>query len=317
MAAADQLAALSSVSLVCQALGVGRASFYRHHQLPPATNKLRPKPKRSLSQAERQTVLKVLSSKRFVDKLPVEIYTTLLNEGTYLCSVRTMYRILAQEDDLIRHRRNHLRHSSYHKADSLVTQPNQLWLWDIVKLPGPDQRAYFYLYVISDAFSRYVVGWRVACWESISLAGQLIKEACQKQQISRAQLTLYSDRVSLRASKSIDLLLSDLGVSKNLSRHDLSNDKPLSKSQFNNLYPSAFPSCFKSIEEIRSFCQKFFDWYNNKHRHSGIKFLTPVTLHYSLAQQVREHHQAVLTAAYQAHPERFVRQHSQLQASLK
>jgi len=310
MAAAAQLAAVSGVSIVCQALGVSRASFYRHHQLPPATNKLRSKPKRAFSQAEQQTVLKVLSSKRFVDKLPVEIYTTLLNEGTYLCSVRTMYRILAQEDD-IRERRNHLRHSSYNKTDSLVTQPNQFWLWDIVKLPGPEQRAYFYLYVILDAFSRYVVEWKVARWESISLAGQLIKEACHKQQISRAQLTLHSDRISSKVSKSIDLLLSDLGVSKNLSHPYVSNDRPLPKAQFNNLYPLAFPSYFKSIEEIRSFCQQFFDWYNNKHRHSAIKFLTPVTLHCSLAQHVSEHHQAVLTAAYQAHPERFVRQHPQ------
>ena len=306
MQAVEQLAPQVGIAAACEALGVSRASFYRQQQPISIEPKPRPRPTRSLSQAEQQKVLEVLHSERFVDQSPAEVYATLLDEGIYLCSLRTMYRILAEHEE-VRERRNQRRHPVYQKPQLLATGPNQLWSWDITKLPGPGKYTYFHLYVILDVFSRYVVGWMVAHRESEILAERLIRLTCQKQQIQPQQLTLHADRGSSMRSKTVALLLSDLGIIKSHSRPHVSNDNPFSEAQFKTLkYQPQFPKQFGSIEDARTFCHPFFDWYNHDHHHSGIGWLTPAMLHYGQAEHVVQQRQQVLLAAYLAHPERFV-----------
>lgn len=306
MQAVEQLAPQVGIAAACEALGVSRASFYRQQQPRSIEPKPRPRPTRSLSQAEQQKVLEVLHSERFVDQSPAEVYATLLDEGIYLCSLRTMYRILAEHEE-VRERRNQRRHPVYQKPQLLATGPNQLWSWDITKLPGPGKYTYFHLYVILDVFSRYVVGWMVAHRESEILAERLIRLTCQKQQIQPQQLTLHADRGSSMRSKTVALLLSDLGITKSHSRPHVSNDNPFSEAQFKTLkYQPQFPKQFGSIEDARTFCHPFFDWYNHDHHHSGIGWLTPAMLHYGQAEHVVQQRQQVLLAAYLAHPERFV-----------
>jgi putative transposase len=306
MQAVEQLAPQVGIAAACEALGVSRASFYRQQQPSSIEPKPRPRPTRSLSQAEQQKVLEVLHSERFVDQSPAEVYATLLDEGIYLCSLRTLYRILAEHEE-VRERRNQRRHPVYQKPQLLATGPNQLWSWDITKLPGPGKYTYFHLYVILDVFSRYVVGWMVAHRESEILAERLIRLTCQKQQIQPQQLTLHADRGSSMRSKTVALLLSDLGITKSHSRPHVSNDNPFSEAQFKTLkYQPQFPKQFGSIEDARTFCHPFFDWYNHDHHHSGIGWLTPAMLHYGQAEHVVQQRQQVLLAAYLAHPERFV-----------
>ncbi len=307
MVAAEQLAPIGGVVLACRALGVSRASFYRRRRPASVVNRFRPKPRRSLSQTERQIVLDVLSSERFMDKVPAEVYTTLLNEGIYLCSIRTMYRILAQEDE-IRNRRNQLRHLSYQKPELLVTQPNQLWSWDITKLVGPNKWTNFYLYVILDHFSRYVVGWKVARRESGSLAGQLIQETYREQKIARNQLTLHSDRGSSTTCKSVKLLLSNLGVPQKTHSQPPALNHHYSESQLKILEDQPlFPAHFGCVEDAQAFCQEFFAWYNTEYHQFENSLLTPEVVHYGLDQQiVKQQQQLALSAAYLTHPERFV-----------
>lgn len=310
MHAVEQLAPTMGVAPVCAGLGVSRASYYRKQkdkQDPKPKPKPKPKPERALSDEERQQVLEVLHSERFVDQSPAEVYATLLDEGTFLCSIRTMYRILNQSGE-VKERRNQLHRPNYQKPELLATAPNQLWSWDITKLHGPAKWTYFYLYVILDVFSRYVVGWMVTHRESATLAEFLIEQTLQKQQIQPGQLTIHADRGAAMTSKPVALLLSDLGVTKTHSRPYVSNDNPFSESQFKTLkYQPQFPKCFGSIEDARSFSQSFFGWYNHDHHHSGIGLLTPAVLHHGQAPLVIQHRQQVLQAAYQSHPERFVR----------
>jgi putative transposase len=307
MAAVAQLTPEVGVAAACASLGISRASYYRAQQPQPDEPKPKAKPARSLSEAERERVLEVLHSERFVDQSPAEVYATLLDEGTFLCSIRTMYRILAEYGE-VKERRNQLRHPNYQKPELLATAPKQLWSWDITKLHGPAKWTYFYLYVILDVFSRYVVGWMVAHQESATLAEHLIEQTLQKQQIQPGQLTIHADRGASMTSKAVAFLLSDLGVTKTHSRPYVSNDNPFSESQFKTLkYQPLFPKRFGSMEDARSFCQSFFHWYNNDHHHSGIGLLTPAMLHEGQAQTVYQHREQVLQAAYQDHPERFVR----------
>jgi putative transposase len=252
-------------------------------------------------------VVDTLHSQRFVDKAPHEIYATLLDEGYYLCSIRTMYRILDQHGE-VKERRNQLSHPTYQKPELLATGPNQVWSWDITKLLGPVKWSYYYLYVILDIFSRYVVGWMVAPCESAQLAKHLIEQTCNKQQIQPGQLTIHADRGSSMKSKPVAFLLADLGVTKTHSRPHTSDDNPYSEAQFKTLkYRPGFPGRFGSIEDARSFSQGFFPWYNNEHRHVGISLLTPEMVHYGLAREVLQARDTVLRTAYDAHPERFVR----------
>ena len=336
MANVTELVPVVGVARACEAVGVARASFYRGEArrrralsapLPPpsprhegaagerselsvpgpaaAVDRAHP---RALSVAERTAVLDVLHSPRFQDAAPAAVYATLLDEGTYLASERTMYRLLAADGET-RSRRDQLVHPSYVKPELLATAPNQVWSWDITKLLGPAKWTYFYLYVILDIYSRYVVGWMVAHREHADLAERLIAETIAKQQVPAGQLTLHADRGSSMTSKPVAFLLVDLGVTKTHSRPHVSNDNPYSEAQFKTLkYRPGFPDRFASIEEARAFCQDFFRWYNAEHRHAGIGLLAPEVVHYGQAQAAYDARSQVLAAAHAAHPERFVRQ---------
>ena len=298
------------ITLACEALHVPRSGFYRAQArlyAAPQESRKRPSPPRVLSAEERKSVLDILHSDRFADQAPHQVYATLLDEGEYRCSISTMYRILDANTE-VKERRNQLSHPVYQKPELLATAPNQVWSWDITKLLGPVKWSYFYLYVILDIFSRYVVGWMIAPAESAALAETLIREACDKQHIEKGRLTIHADRGSSMRSKPVAFLLADLGVTKTHSRPHTSDDNPYSEAQFKTLkYRPNFPERFGCIEDARSFCQDFFPWYNKEHRHTGIGLLTPEALHYGLADEVRAARAAVLQAAYEAHPERFVR----------
>ena len=288
---------------------MARPSYYRALKpAPPARCVTRRSPPRSREGAERQAVLAMLHSERFCDAAPAEVYATLLDEGTYLCSERTTYRILAAEGET-QERRSQLAHPVYRKPELLAEAPNELWSWDITKLLGPAKWTYFYLYVILDVFSRYVVGWMVAHRESAELAQRFVAETAVKQQIAPGQLTLHADRGSSMTSKPVAFLLADRGITKTHSRPHVSNDNPYSESQFKTLkYRPGFPTHFASMEEARSFCSSFFAWYNTKHHHSGIGFLTPEAVHMGYATALHEARSGTLAVAYALHPERFVRQ---------
>lgn len=308
MNACQELSPDVGIVAACRSLDIARATFYRG--LDSGTEemlKTRPAPPRALSVLEQQEVLDVLHSDRFVDRAPTAVYATLLDEGTYLCSVRTMYRILDEQGE-VRERRDQARHPQYKAPELLATCPNQVWSWDITKLLGPVKWSYFSLYVILDIFSRYVVGWMIAHRESASLAERLIRETCEKQSVVPGQLTIHADRGSSMRSKPVALLLSDLGITKTHSRPHVSDDNPYSESQFKTLkYRPAFPDRFGSIEDARAYCQRFFSWYNGEHRHSGIGLLTPQTVHCGKAELVTSQRRLVLASAFDAHPERFVR----------
>lgn len=304
--AVGQLGAEVSIVTACQALEVTRATYYRRRCEPKRELRARPKPPRSLTPTEQQQVLDVLHTERFIDKAPTQVYATLLDEGTYLCSTRTMYRILAAKHE-VRERRDQLRHPQYRKPELLATGPNQVWSWDITKLLGPEKWSYYYLYVILDIFSRYVVGWVVAERESAELAQHLICETIQKQRIPPGQLTIHADRGAAMRSKPVAFLLADMGITKTHSRPHTSDDNPYSEAQFKTLkYRPDFPDRFGSLVDARAFCRGFFTWYNQEHRHSGIGLLTPHMMHHGQAEQVHEQRTNVLLGAYTAHPERFV-----------
>jgi putative transposase len=292
----------------CRALGVSRASLYRR-RTPPRLPQRRPRPTpaRALSQREREAVLAELHSPRFVDCSPAAVWATLLDEGRYLASERTMYRLLAANGEL-RERRDQLSHPAYARPELLAQRPNEVWTWDITKLLGPAKWTYSYLYVILDVFSRYAVGWTVQHRESAELAKALIGQATEQQAIEPNTLTVHADRGSSMTSKPVALLLADLGVTKTHSRPYTSSDNPYSEAHFKTLkYRPGFPARFDSIEHARAFCREFFDWYNHQHRHSGIGLMTPATVHHGLAEQTHAARGSVLDAAYAATPERFVR----------
>jgi len=306
MAATQSLSREIGIQPACDAFGIVRSGFYRG-QKPATAPAPRPSPPRTLSAEERQAVLATLHSDRFVDTAPATVYATLLDEGRYHCSIRTLYRILDEQAE-VKERRNQLRHPVYQKPELLATAPNRVWSWDISKLLGPVKWSYCYLYVILDIFSRYVVGWMVAPAESAVLAQRLIADTCEKQQITPGQLTLHADRGSSMKSKPVALLLADLGITKTHSRPYTSDDNPFSESQFKTLkYRPDFPARFGSLEDARVFCQAFFAWYNGEHRHSGIGLMTPAAVHDGRANTMRDARQQVLSTAYAAHPERFVR----------
>lgn len=293
------------VEPVCKAIGLPRSTYYRCSKPlhGPARKRRHP---RGLSPEEKARVLEVLHEERFADLAPAEVYAALLDEGTYLCSERTMYRILAEHAET-RERRNQLRHPKYAAPELLATQPNQLWSWDITKLIGPAKWTYFYLYVVMDVYSRKVVGWMVAHRESSALAKKLIQTSCEREGIRPGQLTIHADRGSSMTSKPVAYLLADLGVTKTHSRPHVSNDNPFSEAGFKTLkYRPGFPKNFGCIEDARGFCRDFFAWYNEEHYHSGINLLTPDDLHHGRGRVRLDARAAVLAAAYAARPERFV-----------
>ena len=296
------------IAAACQALGVSRAGFYRRQQPPrPRTAAtIRRASPRALAQAERQGVLEMLNSERFVDQAPAQVHTTLLDEGVYHCSTRTMYRILDEAQE-VRERRNLLRHPHYHKPELIATGPNQVWSWDITMLPGPGKGSRFHLYVILDIFSRYVVGWLLATRECAHLAARLIRETCAKQNVQAEQLTIHSDRGPAMKSQTVAQLLAALGIIKSQSRPHVSNDNPFSESQFKTLkYRPEFPERFLSYDEGRAFCVEFFAWYNDEHYHSGLEMFTPASVHYGQTGPILAQRELTLQTAYAAHPERFV-----------
>jgi putative transposase len=307
MSAAQRAAPVIGVRQACRHFGVPPATFYRQRRGRAYGPRPKPKPHpRALSETERTEVLTVCHSSRFVDAAPASIVATLLDEGIYLASERTFYRVLAASGE-VRERRNQLTHPSYAKPELLATAPNELWSWDITDLRGPVKWSRFKLYKILDVFSRYVVGWMVAHRESAILAERLIAETLAKQGIGRDQLTLHADRGASMRSRPVAFLLADLGVTKSHSRPHTSNDNPYSESAFKTMkYRPEFPDRFGSIEDARSFCRGFFDWYNTVHRHSGIAMMTPEMVHYGRAGEVRERRAKVLAEAFNAHPERFV-----------
>lgn len=305
----DELAQEVGTSAACAALAIPRASVYRSRRRAngPAPASQRPRPKRALSPAESQRVLETLNAEAHAD-LPVpQVYARLLDNGTYLCSMRTMYRVL-EKHSAVRERRDQLRHPTYTKPELLATGPNQVWSWDITKLLGPQKWTYFYLYVLLDIFSRYVVGWLLASRESAGLAERLIRDACARQGIQPGQLSVHSDRGSAMTSKSIALLYADLGITRSLNRPHVSNDNPYSEAQFKTVkYRPDFPDRFGSAEDCRAYCSPLFNWYNHEHRHSSLALLTPADVHFGRAQQVLVVRDQALAEAYAAHPERFVR----------
>jgi len=304
MQAVSEVAGCAGIAASCAALGVARATYYR--SLRPQARLPRPTPPRALQPEEREAVYAQLHAPRFADLAPTQVFAQLLDEGRYLCSVRTMYRLLAQRAEL-RERRNQLRHPNYTAPQLLATRPNQLWSWDITKLLGPTKWTYFYLYVILDVFSRFVVGWMVAMRESAILAQRLIEQTCEREAIASGQLTLHADRGSSMTSKPVALLLADLGVTKTHSRPHVSNDNPFSEAHFKTLkYRPEFPDRFGSLEHSRHLCADLFGWYNFEHHHSALGWLTPADVHRGHSVARIEQRRLVLESAHAAHPERFV-----------
>ena len=294
-----------TIAEACESVELPRATYYRSKS--PSEVITRPQSSRRLTDIERQRVLETLTSERFCDQSVRQVWAQLLDESQYLCSVRTMYRIL-EENQAVRERRNQLRHPEYQRPELLASGPNQLWSWDITKLKGPHKWNYFYLYVILDVYSRMVVGWLLANRESSTLAVELIGQSCQREGIVREQLTVHADRGSSMRSKPVAFLLADLGVTKTHSRPYTSTDNPYSEAQFRTLkYQPDFPKKFGSLEDARTFLQGFFAWYNHEHRHSGIGLVTPAQRHSGDDKTVYKRRQIVLEAFYQQHPERFVR----------
>ena len=308
MTAAASLSPPAGTSATCRALGVSRATLYRRRTPAPA-HPPRPRPARALSVIEETAILTTLHAERFVDRAPASIVAMLLDEGTFLCSVRTMYRLLARNGE-VRERRDQLRHPVYAAPELLATGPNQVWSWDITKLRGPVKGIWYHLYVILDIFSRYVVGWMIATHESAVLAKKLIDQTIASQGVLPGILTLHADRGSSMKSKSVEMLLADLGVIRSHSRPHVSDDNPFSESHFKTLkYSQGFPDRFGSIEDGRAFCVDFFSWYATEHRHSGIAMLTPEDVHHGRATERLAARGVVLDVAYAAHPERFVNGH--------
>ena len=305
----EELTPIIGTRPACRALGASAATIYRRRRpRAPRQSMPRPTPERALSEAERDAVLQVLHSERFVDSSPAQVWATLLDEDTYLCSERTMYRLLAARHGGVRERRDQLTHPAYAKPELLAERPNELWSWDISKLLGTAKWTYFYLYAILDVFSRYVVGWTVQHRETGPVAEALIAQAVEQQQITREQLTIHADRGGPMRSKPVAFLLADLGVTKTHSRPYTSTDNPYSEAHFKTLkYRPEFPERFQTIEQAREFCRGFLGWYNHEHRHSGIGLMTPAAVHHGCAPELHAARARVLDAAYERHPERFVR----------
>lgn len=295
----------------CSALSQNRATFYRHRRTTPEPESSppppRPRPARALTDEQRQAVLDALYSEEFMDKSCAEVWAILLDRDIYLCSLRTMYRILASEK-ATRERRAQRKHTA-HKAPELVaTAPNQVWSWDITKLKSAQRGQWFHLYVILDIYSRYIVGWLISGCESAELAKHLITQSARKQNIDADQLTLHSDRGAAMTSKKVCELLDDLKITKSFSRPRVSNDNAYSESQFKTLkYHPTFPSSFQDLEDARGYIQSLITWYNHEHFHEGIALLTPVTVHHGQADTIITRRQQVLKKAHEQYPERFVK----------
>lgn len=300
------LEAATNTAQACALLGAPRASLYRHRRpRPVAEDPPRPAPANKLSEAEQQRVLAVLRSPEYCDLAPAQVWARLLDDGIYLCSVRTMYRLLKTAGES-RERRRQRTHPAKKKPELIATAPNQVWSWDITKLQGPQRGMFYHLYVIIDIYSRYVIGWTIATSETGELAKDFIDAALTEQQITPGQLALHADRGTSMTSKPVSQLLTDLGVDRSHSRPHVSNDNPYSEANFKTLkYCPAFPGRFGSIEDARAFCAAFFNYYNHIHRHSSIGLHTPASVHYGTATEIQDQRADTLHAAYATNPSRF------------
>ena len=303
----DQHAEAFGVAPSCDALGVSRASYYRWKERPEEPPVSRRRPPRKLTEEEEAMILEILNSDRFMDQAVPTVYSTLLDEEEYMCSSRTMYRILERQKQ-VRQRRHDREHPVYQKPELLATGPNQVWSWDITKIKGPQPWIFYNLYVVIDVFSRYVVAWAISEYESGEQARALIDAACTRQGIGPNHLTVHSDRGKAMRSRTLADLLGELGVERSFSRPHVSNDNPYSESQFKTLkYHPSYPERFGSIEDVGSHMRAFFKWYNTEHRHSGIAMMTPEVVHTGRSEQVWNSRKKTLQRAYQKHPERFVK----------
>ena len=318
MNAVEELTPVLGVRGACEAMGTWRGAPARHraglHRKnfvgPLAYRHARPRPPLALHAAECALLLSTLNSDRFVDDAPATVFATLLDEGRYLGSIRTMYRLLQNSVGGARDRRDQLIHPAYAKPELLAVKPNEVWSWDITKLKGPRKSPCYHLYVILDIFSRYAVGWMIAAQEQSHLAAQLIEETILRQGIGPGTLTLHADRGASMRSKPVAALLVDLQVIQSHSRPYISDDNPFSEAQFKTMkYRPQFPERFASIEQARAHCREFFDWYNERHRHSGVGYMTPHRMHYGLSGPFHAIRQATLEAAFAAHPIRFTSGH--------
>ena len=316
MAGALELTPALGAGAACRAMGLWRGAPQRQRQRlhrcslvgPPRPALPRPCPPLALDAQEQQILLDTLNSERFADTAPAAVHATLLDEGTYVGSVRTMYRVLAADAGSpgCRERRNQLTHPAYTKPELLAMAPNQVWSWDITKLKGPAKWTCFHLYVILDIFSRFIVGWLLAPRESAELAQQLIAQTVSRHEVLPGMLTLHADRGAAMRSKPVASLLVDLDITKSHSRPHVSDDNPYSESQFKTMkYRPEFPQRFGCIEHARAHCQAFFAWYNDQHRHSGIGYMTPHSVHYGLDKDMRVVRQTTLDRAFLANPNRF------------
>jgi putative transposase len=308
--AIKELAPVVGTAEACRVLGESRARHYRRHRRSPAPPRpirpLRPQP-RALSEQERTELRVTLDSESFSDTAPATVYAKLLDEGRYLASVSTMYRVLRAHDE-VHERRRQATHPAHKKPELVATGPGEVWSWDISKLLGPVKWSYYYLYVVIDIYSRYVPGWLLARAENATLAKALISETLDKHGIGPDRLTLHSDRGSPMTAKPFVFLMADLGVTRSYSRPHTSNDNPYSESHFRTAkYRPDFPDRFGSYEDAHAWCRRFFGWYNHEHRHSGIGYHTPADVHFGRAELLRDKRAVVLQSAYAAHPERFVR----------
>jgi putative transposase len=261
--AVGELSAIIGTTRALAAVGSDRATWYRAHRqspAPPRPERVASPQPRALSLLERTQIKRVLDSDEFVDEAPATVYAKLLDQGRYLASVSTMYRVLHDHDE-VRERRRQGTHPAHKKPELIATEPNSVWSWDITKLHGPEKWTYYYLYVILDIYSRYVVGWMLARAERAELSKRLIGESIAKQGVTKDQLTIHSDRGSPMIAKGVAHLLADLGVTKSLSRPHVSNDNPFSESQFRTFkYRPDFPDRFGSYEDARAHCGRFFTW---------------------------------------------------------
>ena len=313
MASVHELAPVLGNAAACRAMGLSRDAPARQRRRlhratlvgPAVPRPARGRPHLALDAQENRLILEALNSERFLDAAPATVHATLLDEGRYLGSVRTMYRRLAQSGSAGERRRQRV-HPVYTKPELLALAPNQVWTWDITKLKGPAKWTCFHLYVILDIFSRHVVGWMIAQRESALLAEQLIAHTVERHRIEPGMLTLHADRGASMRSKPVADLLADLGVAKSHSRPHVSDDNPYSESQFKTMkYRPDFPERFGCIEDARAHCQAFFDGYNHHHRHSGIGYMTPHSVHCGHDHALRDRRQAALDSAFLATPKRF------------
>ena len=301
-----ELEPLVGVRQACVLTGRSRASHYRDargpvHGPPPP----RCSPANKLSDAEFDALLDLLRSEEFVDLAPAQVWAILLDAGTYMASISTMYRVLRSQDE-VRDRRRQATHPARVRPELVASGPNQVWSWDISKLKGPAKGVYYDLYVIIDIFSRYVVGWMVAPTETAELAKAFIAATIKAHGVTTEVLTIHADRGTSMTSKPVAVLLAELGVTRTHSRPHVSNDNPYSEAAFKTLkYCPAFPDRFGSIQDARAFCAEFFDYYNHHHRHSGIALHTPASMHFGTADDVQDARTHVLDAAYAANPRRF------------